>query len=200
MSPGVVDHYRMPRRELTVGVHHYRAFRGDHQLSYGEVLALWQGDEAFVDCFAQTMVDTPFSAYRWETPPIRAGILDLAFEYVLLDAPYLQGAADRAAYARYFSLDEQCTGVVVFDNLGRDATLIAPTPTGSDYPHLAQFMRSAPVMQIRALWRTVADTALARLSDRPLWISTAGGGVYWLHVRLDARPKYYGHQAYRSAR
>ncbi|MGI9175867.1 MAG: DUF6940 family protein [Rhodothermales bacterium] len=24
-----------------------------------------------------------------------------------------------------------------------------------------------------------------------MWLSTAGGGVSWLHVRLDSRPKYY---------
>jgi len=36
-----------------------------------------------------------------------------------------------------------------------------------------------------------------RLSSRPVWLSTAGGGVSWLHVRLDDRPKYYHHAAYR---
>jgi len=44
----------------------------------------------------------------------------------------------------------------------------------------------------------LAREALARLSDRPLWISTAGMGVNWLHVRLDSRPKYYRHAPYKT--
>lgn len=39
---------------------------------------------------------------------------------------------------------------------------------------------------------------VARLGVRPVWLSTAGMGVSWLHVRLDARPKYYGFAAYRE--
>jgi hypothetical protein len=38
----------------------------------------------------------------------------------------------------------------------------------------------------------------ARLSARPVWLSTAGAGVAWLHVRLDDRPKYYGFDEYRE--
>ena len=30
------------------------------------------------------------------------------------------------------------------------------------------------------------------LEEQPkVWLSTSGLGVYWLHVRLDSRPKYY---------
>jgi hypothetical protein len=36
-----------------------------------------------------------------------------------------------------------------------------------------------------------------RVSAKPVWLSTAGGGVAWLHVRLDDRPKYYAHAPYR---
>ena len=27
--------------------------------------------------------------------------------------------------------------------------------------------------------------------QKKVWMSTSGLGVYWLHVRLDSRPKYY---------
>ena len=43
---------------------------------------------------------------------------------------------------------------------------------------------------------------LRRFSSRyaalmtPTWVSTAGGGVAWLHVRLDSAPKYYTHRPY----
>jgi hypothetical protein len=35
------------------------------------------------------------------------------------------------------------------------------------------------------------------LDDRPLWVSTSGLGVSWLHLRFDRRPKYYTHAPYR---
>ncbi|MGB1216866.1 MAG: DUF6940 family protein [Saprospiraceae bacterium] len=31
-----------------------------------------------------------------------------------------------------------------------------------------------------------------------MWLSTAGLGVYWLHIRMDNRPKYYKHKAYKE--
>jgi len=38
-----------------------------------------------------------------------------------------------------------------------------------------------------------------RINAKRVWLSTAGMGVSWLHVRLDDRPKYYGHRPYRIA-
>jgi hypothetical protein len=52
---------------------------------------------------------------------------------------------------------------------------------------------------VHALWQCVAETALARLSAAPLWISTAGGGVAWLHVRVEGAPKYYAYRPYATA-
>jgi hypothetical protein len=46
------------------------------------------------------------------------------------------------------------------------------------------------------LWRATAETLLDRISDTPTWLSTAGLGVIWLHLRLDSRPKYYSYRPY----
>ena len=40
----------------------------------------------------------------------------------------------------------------------------------------------------------------ARIGIQPIWLSTAGMGVPWLHVRLDSRPKYYAFGPYRDDR
>jgi hypothetical protein len=40
--------------------------------------------------------------------------------------------------------------------------------------------------------------ALGRHGPRPLWLSTAGGGVDWVHMRLDDQPKYYRHLPWRD--
>ena len=68
------------------------------------------------------------------------------------------------------------------------------------YAHLGKFVRRAPAAQQAAFWRTVGATighTLAARGAAPTWVSTEGSGVAWLHVRLDAEPKYYHHTAYR---
>ena len=90
--------------------------------------------------------------------------------------------------------------VETFSNLGRDAVMVVPCPVGSDsaYGHLASFTRDAPEPQQHELWKAVGKAMQNRLSDKPVWLSTAGMGVSWLHVRLDDRPKYYGFAPYRE--
>lgn len=72
---------------------------------------------------------------------------------------------------------------------------------GGDQPygHLSQFVCTAPLSVVDALWRcvgrVVAEEA-ARTPSHPLWVSTHGRGVPWLHVRVERAPKYYHHAAY----
>ena len=52
--------------------------------------------------------------------------------------------------------------------------------------------------QRHELWRRVWQVMMQRLGAAPLWLSMAGMGVSWLHVRLDLSPKYYGFPDYRA--
>ena len=121
---------------------------------------------------------------------------------VLVDAPGLVSAVpEEGAFREHFSKDADGDGVVTFPNLGGDATLVVPCPVGppSSYAHLAAFVRNASERQRHALFAALGASVLSHLSDRPLWVSTAGMGVYWLHLRLDSRPKYYRHAPYKRA-
>lgn len=129
----------------------------------------------------------------------------MPFEFVLLDAQSLASRApDAVTYSDYFTDDDNYKnndeGIVVFDNLGGDATLVAPSPRAGHeaYGHLATFVRNAPVKQIDSFWRVTGKTVESCVSDVPIWLSTAGGGVAWLHIRIDSYPKYYGHSEYRN--
>jgi hypothetical protein len=88
---------------------------------------------------------------------------------------------------------------VTFRNLGGDAMLIAPSPGDSlrGYAHLASFLHEAPDSQVHAIWQSVGQMVSKSLSDKPIWLSTSGLGVAWLHIRLDSSPKYYQHQPYK---
>ncbi len=173
---------------------------GSSPVSYADVIHQWQNDAGFRSFFIDLLVASPFSAFRWETPPITTATANHPFEFVLLDSPDLESDPDPAAFAEHF-IDMAPGGVVEFSNLGRDAIMVVPCPDDplSNYGHLAAFLRHSPEPQQHSLWERVGAAMHRRLGPRPVWLSTAGRGVAWLHVRLDDRPKYYGYAPYRSA-
>jgi hypothetical protein len=168
-------------------------------LPVAAVLELWHGDTAFRDFFNRVLAEVPFAAYFWETPPLSRASIERPFECVLVDSPALAAVApDPGAFAEHFAGPGAAAPVVAFTSLGGDAWLVVPCPRGPPvaYTHLAAFVRHAPQSQRQALWRMTGTAVSRRLSERPLWLSTAGLGVYWLHVRLDSRPKYYSYRPY----
>jgi hypothetical protein len=181
-------------RGLRFAVH-----RGASPATFADVLRGWQSDAAFRARHTAALADAPFAAFRWETPPVTVATLARPFEFVLLDSPGLDRRPDPQAFAEQFGGAPEA-GVVAFPNLGGDAVLVVPCPQAdpSAYAHLAAFVRGAPERQRHALWQAVGEAMALRLGTRPVWLSTAGAGVAWLHVRLDDRPKYYGFGPYRQ--
>jgi len=179
-----------------------KILRDGRTASYAEVLEHWQSDEAFRAFFIRILAQAPQDAYLWETPPVTQATATRGFEFVLVDSPDLAGLSpDPHSFAPHFEAAEAAAEAVAFANLGGDAILVAPTPRAapSSYAHLAAFARGACGEQQHAFWHRVGAEVAGRLSDRPLWLSTNGLGVAWLHARLDSRPKYYTHRPYRTA-
>ena len=191
--------WEWPSKYLNNRTLRFHVTTGTRALSWGEVLALWADDPAFCDSFVSVLAGVPWNAFRWETPPVLEHDLDEPFEFVVMDSPELRGTPDPTPFAEHFRRTNQ-RPVVSFPNLGGDAHLVVPCPLVEDevYTHLACFVRGAPQEQQRALWHEVGLAMERRAGDTPVWLSTAGGGVAWLHVRLDAQPKYYAHAPYRQ--
>jgi len=184
-------------------VQHVVIWRDETALTFSEVLSLWNDNAAFRSFFNDLLATAPFSAYRWETPCVTKKTLHRQFEFVLLRSESLERPADETAFAEHFVGDSQ---VLTFPNLGGTAVMVVPKPVGErgvnnnrSYCHLASFIRNAPDSQRHELWQSVALAMTQRINDRPVWLSTAGMGVAWLHVRLDDRPKYYGYAPYKKS-
>jgi hypothetical protein len=169
----------------------------DGYLSFADFLHALAEEAGFRERFQEAMRAAPFVAYRWETPPLTDSTIDQPFECLLHDSPDLDVTADPADFETYFKPGDE---VVCFNNLGGDSLLITPCPISesANYSHIAAFHRTAPHSQQHVFWIAVAQAVLARVGTEPLWLSTAGGGVDWLHMRLDARPKYYRHAPWRQ--
>jgi len=184
--------------ELSIHGQRFTLQTDSRPATFADVLRGWQGDPNFRSQFNSMLADSPYTAFRWETPPVNLAMLARPFEFVLLDSPDLARRADPDAFAEHFDGAE--AAVVAFPNLGGDAILVVPRPLAdpSAYGHLAAFVRNAPESQRQALWQSVGDSMTRRVGTKPVWLSTAGAGVPWLHVRLDDCPKYYGHAPYRT--
>jgi hypothetical protein len=185
-----------PKRDGRVLLHVVKQQAAD--VSYRKVLELWRDDGAFRDYFNRLLADVPFQDFRWETPAVTASTVERPFEFVVLDSPGLAPVPEPEAFAEHFARAK--SDVVTFANLRGDARLVVPCPRAADraYKHVGAFVREAPPAQSDELWRQVGLAMFERLGDAPVWLSTAGAGVSWLHVRLDSTPKYYGYAPYRE--
>jgi hypothetical protein len=164
-------------------------------------------DQLKVDMNARSAItsviaSSPHAAVYFEMPPVTASSSFLTpFEFVLLPSTSLvSGSVDTAAFAEHMS--SSCNpDVAYFKNLGGDANLVVPCPregATAVYGHLASFIRGGQADQVDEFWKTAASKALDLLSVEPLWISTNGNGVHFLHLRFDTRPKYYNYAAYKK--
>jgi hypothetical protein len=171
--------------------------------SFADVVAAWRNDAVLRDFFIRELADIAFPAYFWEMPPIRRDTTGRDYEFVTIRSDALAHMrADTEAFAAMFAT--AADPVVTFPNLGGDALLVAPRPLerASRYPHLAEFLRAAPQSQQHELFKSLgaAVDAELRRTTMPIWVSTSGLGVAWLHVRLDSYPKYYQHRPYAEER
>jgi hypothetical protein len=170
-------------------------------VTWQQAIALLQQDVTFADVLTQGLAAAPWSAFFWETPPITPTSLPQPWECVTVEAPALATIQpDPQPFRRAWAGASGGT-VATFPNLGGDAWLVVPRPQGDEanYTHLAAFLRSASAQHCRELWQTLGTTVQRQQMSaptQPLWVSTSGLGVHWLHIRLDQRPKYYTHPPY----
>lgn len=177
---------------------------GGTPLRFDQLLARWraQPDDGLRREWTDALRALPYAACFWELPALHPAMLETPFECVCLDAPSLAAVrrpADRDSFQRAFAVDDGAP-FASFENLGGDALLIAPRPRSAadDYRHLLHFLRRAPAADADALWQRIALELSERIARQTVWLSTAGLGVNWLHVRLDRRPKYFQHRPYIS--
>ncbi|MDB6155607.1 MAG: hypothetical protein JWL90_4060 [Chthoniobacteraceae bacterium] len=172
---------------------------GGSPLRVSDVLQLWGSDETFRSFFSECVIDSGFDAFFWETPPITLSSLEMPFEFVVVEGSSLgRLRPDPQPFSEHFSTGSG-PSVLSFPNLRGDATLIVPAPIASDqtcYIDLSRFLRTAPPQQVDLFWQAVAAAVQQRVSTSPIWLSSAGMGVAWLHLRLDSHPKYYRHRPY----
>jgi hypothetical protein len=187
-------------------------------LSFEKVMSLMIDTESDVAAEFRHQLETilkvrdgdGMSQLFWECPPVTYETFESAvFEFVVLPTsslthpPILMSEVHFADKLTALG----ATGAVAFTSLGGDATLVAPLPEsgakdrGSMFTELQAFLEHGSDDQRKLWWKTLAETyteGLKNGAERKLWLSTHGGGVGYLHGRIDTRPKYYHYTPYKE--
>lgn len=173
-------------------------------LSFLDFFRALQTKSGFSDYFIELLKSSKYKAFFFECPALTIVHLAKPLEFVLSDSPTLASVVkpDQNAFAEHFQGSASQSEVAVFPNLGKDAVLVVPIPKSKEmlkYTHLAVFVRESTLRDSKELFSKVAETAFDKVQQQtgvPLWLSTSGTGIFWLHVRLDSRPKYYTYSKY----
>jgi len=177
---------------------HVQIYADGNRLTHTEVHHLWVSSPTFALFYSRQLVEPGDNGFCWETPPVTKHNVGTPHEFVVIASDAHAGIrANPAPFSEHF----RCTNqpVVAFQNLGRDGVMIAPVPDGKfDGGSIGPFLRTATEDQIIALWCETGKQARHKLGKAPMWISTAGLGVNWLHVRIDSQPKYYRYNSYKN--
>lgn len=151
-----------------------------------------RNDTPLVQKFVAVLKNCPFTSYYFEAPNLKS--INIPLEFVLVESDTLHTKkANWGPYRDYMSLGKHATS---FDNKDGEFRLIIPTKKG-DYGHVADFMKSATDKEIQeVLHLTAKEIHDASKSRKPLYLSTHGDGVSWLHFRVGRTPKYYNYHKY----
>lgn len=173
--------------------------RNGSNVSFEEMFQLWQSPQD-IQHYLSGIKSLGFDQFYWEHPALTKKQLHLPYECMVLKTDHFnRRTIDTASFSTYLQKDNL---VAVFDNLGRNARLVVPTLKSNreHYKHLGAFLKSAPEEQVKALFHAIGKTITEELNNgKTIWLSTAGLGVIWLHIRLDTTPKYYKTKTYKDA-
>ena len=120
----------------------YRILADETALTFEEVFQLWRESEAFRTFYWSILIDSEFEGIYWEHPGLNSSYLQKPYEFILQASKSLDKMPlNTKAFSEYFYEDKL---IVDFDNLGKNARLIVPTPQTDfeSYKHLAKFIRS----------------------------------------------------------
>ncbi|EDM25266.1 hypothetical protein LNTAR_24843 [Lentisphaera araneosa HTCC2155] len=176
----------------------YKVMNFGKALNYKLFFQKLKSDINFRTIFIEVLQKSNFRSYRFETPVVNSSSNDKPFEFVLVNSPELSNSQDELPFHEHMNMNKE--KVISFLNLSKTSQLIIPNKVSSQdiHSHIANFVRKGPLNQIHELFKIVGNTVLNSIGSSNIWISTAGGGVDWLHIRIDKSPKYYRYKKYKQ--
>ena len=152
--------------------------------------------------FINILKNSPYNSYYFQTPNIRS--LNDPIEFVLIKSETLhKKTADWTKYKEYMKRKPRNRTSLSFDNLSGNTKLVVPFNKKENikYGHLKDFILNASKEEIRDILLKVGEEVEnyknnSITNEKPLFLSTHGDGVPWLHFRIESSPIYYLYKPY----
>ena len=77
---------------------HFQLMDGTKAVPYVSALDLFQESIECRNLLTQALANSPYRAFRWETPPVTICTVDRPFEFVLMDSPELERQPDATTF------------------------------------------------------------------------------------------------------
>lgn len=178
---------------------YYLLEKGD-RISFAKWAELIQNSNEFILFFIDLLRKVEFEGYFWEVKSTNKTEWHNTFEFVIIKSRKLPSIeAKNTAFKEFFNTKD---AAISFPNLGGDALLVVPIElvNTKHYGHLAAFIRNGDKLKVIGFWKKVGASYQDSISENYIWLSTAGLGVPWLHIRIDKTPKYYRHSDFKETR
>lgn len=185
-SPVVIDNmYRFSKTTYSAKVDIYTLLNEKKEsVNFNEFAKLLK-DINFSNLIMNTLAESRFKTFFWEFIPLLSSKVDKSeVSFALVEAKALENInQDSQPFSKYISAArKRKESVAVFQNLGRDATLIVPVPSETNedngvYKHIASFARTGTETNHFSFLSALGDQLafnIAMKNSSPLWISTSG--------------------------
>ncbi len=175
----------------------------DHKIIYDisayEFFQNLSKSKEFRNDLIQKFKDSKYENVLWEFPPYSSSTKNNKAEFVIIGSAIFPPSNPQAFADQFNETNEINKSVVVFDNISGDCKLISPVPDIMNDKYMGHIMsqiKYGNTDTTHQLLKTLGDIVSAYNNDKPLYVSTHGYGVPWLHLRLCDKPKYYHQKEY----
>jgi len=190
----------------------HKISKNGKQLTFQEVFDNWSDSHDFRTLFTEIIKNAHdehnFPGVFFESPPVQIKDVDSNYEFVLVKTGAFVSAKAERGFRDFKDKieDDSCRDgeleACSFGNLSGDAKLVIPRGRDGErkqhkYTDIMNFILRGDPKEVDDFWKATGNACKERISDRPMWISTCGTAVDWLHLRLDSRPKYYSYRPYK---
>lgn len=176
----------------------YKIENQNQVLCFKTVIDLLINSSEFRLELSQVLKQSKFEGFYLEVKPCSTATLENDFEFVTVFGRHFgEFSMDVESFKEHF-IDEEKT--LSFKNRRGNSELIVPNNINPEcnYAHLAVFLRTATNDEIDDFWKTIGLSYSKSINDKPVWLSTSGLGVHWLHMRIDQKPKYYRYSSFKK--
>lgn len=166
------------------------------QITTIDFFGLLISSESFRNQIIQIFLESKFVNVFWEFPPYSTSTTQNMAEFAFVTTSNFD-KANSSSFSEYLK-GKKDGEIVMFKNPSGDTDLITINSSNTNnqtFCHIMEFMTNATYENKHNLLKKIGEEMIKHTNGKnaknPIYLSTHGHGVPWLHVRICNKPKYY---------